>query len=137
LEVEVEENCMGQQQDKGSIEGLIAWQRAMDLVDEVYRVTKRWPREEVYGLTNQVRRAAVSVPSNLAEGLGRKADGQFRHFVSIALGSLMEVKTQLLIAERQGYSRPDDLSGGLTTAEELAKILYGLMKSLSQGRKGN
>jgi four helix bundle protein len=83
--------------DKGSLEEIVVWQRAMDLVDEVYRVTRNWPREEVFGLTNQLRRAAVSVPSNIAEGQGRRIDGDFLRFLAIALGSLMEVKTQVHI----------------------------------------
>ena len=115
---------------KGSIEDLVAWQRAMDLVEAVYRLTRSWPKEELYGLTNQVRRAVVSVPSNLAEGHGRRTDGQFKHFVAIAVGSLMEVKTQLLVAERLEYSNTADLAPVQSLLEETAKIVFGLKKTL-------
>ena len=82
---------------------LIAWQKAMDLVAMVYASTKTFPKEELYGLTNQLRRAAVSVPSNIAEGQGRKSRNEFVRYLSIAHGSLCEVETQILIAERLGY----------------------------------
>ena len=82
---------------------LIVWQRAMDLVVDVYRLTSCFPREELYGLTAQVRRAAVSIPSNLAEGQGRGQGNEFLHHVRIAQGSLQEVETQLLIAQRLCY----------------------------------
>lgn len=117
---------------KGSIEDLMAWSRSMDLVEVVYRVTKTWPRDELYGLINQARRAAVSVPSNLAEGHGRRTDGQFRHFVSIAIGSLMELKTQLLIASRLGYTSESDSAAVLALLDEVAKITFGLKKALDK-----
>ena len=79
---------------------LIVWQKAMDLVIAVYQQTREFPREELYGLTNQLRRASVSIPSNIAEGQGRNTTGDFRQFLSIAYGSLQEVETQLLIAGR-------------------------------------
>lgn len=115
---------------KGSMEDLIAWQRAMDLVEAVYSLTRSWPKDELYGLTNQVRRAAVSVPSNLAEGHGRRTDGQFKHFVAIAIGSLMEVKTQLLLAGRLGYSDAKQLEPVQSLLEETARITFGLKKTL-------
>lgn len=79
---------------------LIVWQKAMDLVEKVYEATKTFPREEVYGITNQLRRAAVSVPSNIAEGQGRRTTADFLRHLGIAYGSLLEVETQLLIAVR-------------------------------------
>ncbi|MBK8205547.1 MAG: four helix bundle protein [Planctomycetes bacterium] len=117
---------------KGSIEDLMAWSRSMDLVEAVYRLTTAWPRDELYGLINQARRAAVSVPSNLAEGHGRRTDGQFRHFVSIAIGSLMELKTQLLIASRLGYTPEADSAAVLALLDEVAKISFGLKKALDK-----
>jgi four helix bundle protein len=120
--------------EKGSLEELVAWQRAMDLVDSVYKLTKRWPREEVFGLTNQVRRAAVSVPSNIAEGHGRKQDGDFGRFLSIAYGSLMEVKTQLLIAVRQKFCEQAEAAVTLASVDEVARLLNGLRKSI-KGRR--
>jgi four helix bundle protein len=82
---------------------LIAWQKAMDLVELVYAGTSGYPRDEVYGLTNQTRRAAVSIPSNIAEGQGRRTTGDFLRYLSIAYGSLCELETQLLIGQRLGY----------------------------------
>ena len=79
---------------------LIAWQKAVDLVESVYKATESFPREEIHGLTSQVRRAAVSVLSNIAEGQGRKSTMEFLHHLSIAYGSLTETETQLLIAGR-------------------------------------
>src|ERR1022692_3424835 len=105
-----------------SYQDLIAWQKAMDLVTDVYRVTAAFPKEEVYGLTSQLRRAAVSVPSNIAEGQGRKGDGEFKHFLRLALGSLMEVETQIMIAERLGYLNPSAAQTLLRDTAELGKI---------------
>src|SRR6476659_1156091 len=90
-----------------SYQDLVAWQKAMDLVELVYGATRGFPREEVYGLTSQVRRAAVSVPSNIAEGQGRASTKEFLHHLSIARGSLFEVETQVLVAQRLGYLPPD------------------------------
>lgn len=97
-------------------EDLIVWQKAVDLVVECYRVTKTFPREEVYGLTAQIRRAVVSIPSNIAEGQGRGSTGEFRQFLGHARGSLFELKTQLFIAEKLGYlsvSEAEKLKGTL------------------------
>ncbi len=77
---------------------LIAWQKAMDLIEQVYRATASFPKEEVYGLTSQARRSAVSIPSNIAEGQGRRTTGEFLHQLSVAHGSLRELETQILIA---------------------------------------
>src|SRR5512136_1860465 len=82
---------------------LMAWQKAVDLVEEVYRVTGHFPKEELYGLTSQMRRAAVSIPSNIAEGQGRNSRGEFCQFLGHAKGSLFELETQVVIAARLGY----------------------------------
>ncbi len=82
---------------------LIVWQKGMDLVEAVYKASQTFPQEETYGLTSQIRRAVVSVPSNIAEGQGHKSTKEFMHFLSIALGSLREVETQILITERLTY----------------------------------
>ena len=82
---------------------LIVWQKSMDLVTQVYRLTRLFPREELYGLTNQIRRAAVSIPSNIAEGQARQSTAEFRNFLSIAQGSLAELETQILIAVNLNY----------------------------------
>ena len=86
---------------------LIAWQKAIDLVATVYQATDSFPQREVFGLTNQMRRAAVSVPSNIAEGQGRSTTKDFLHFLSVARGSLQELETQIIIAHRLSYL--DDL----------------------------
>jgi four helix bundle protein len=86
-----------------SYRDLIAWQKAMKFVIEIYNVTQQFPREERYGITSQLRRAAVSVPSNIAEGQARFSQKEFHHFLSQARGSLVEIETQLLIARDLGY----------------------------------
>lgn len=111
---------------------LETWQVAMDLVAEVYRVSKLFPKEELYGLTNQVRRAAVSVPSNIAEGQGRDSTKEFLHHLSIAKGSLCEVETQLLIAQRLGYLEQEDASKVMALAGSVGRLLNGLSKSLQR-----
>ena len=102
---------------------LIVWQKGMDLVTEVYRVTRGFPREELYGLTNQVRRAAVSIPSNIAEGHARQSTAEYRHFLSIAQGSRAEVETQLLIAERLRYMTEVELQAAVLLLTEIQKML--------------
>jgi four helix bundle protein len=109
---------------------LIVWQKAMDLVAEVYRVTEGFPKREVYSLTDQVRRAAVSVPSNVAEGQAHFNKGEFLHFLRHATGSLAELETQLLIAERLQYASPREVEGLLKQVSEIGKLLNGLINSL-------
>ncbi len=113
-----------------SYRDLIAWQKAMDLVELVYRVTEAFPRREMFGLTNQLRRAVVSIPSNIAEGQGRGTTRDFLHFLSVARGSLQEVETQMMIARRLNYL--DGQAGEelflLTT--EVARIINGLRSGL-------
>src|SRR6266446_9707604 len=92
---------------------LVAWQKAMDLVEQVYKLTKSFPREELYGLTSQLRRAAISIPSNIAEGHCRNGSREFVHHLSIALGSLGETETQIMIAQRLGYIAAGDVTGVL------------------------
>src|SRR6266404_3749958 len=82
---------------------LVAWSKSMDLVERIYEVTRTFPREEIYGLTSQLRRAAVSVPSNIAEGAAGRSKIQFRNYLSVAIGSLNELATQLEILWRVGY----------------------------------
>lgn len=110
---------------------LQVWQESMALVDATYAATRNWPREEMFGLTAQVRRAAVSVPCNIAEGQGRRSQKEFVHHLSIAHGSLREVETLVMIALRQKYiDHPghDDL---LTRAGLVGRLLNGLMNSLT------
>ena len=109
---------------------LVAWQKAKDLVKEVYTISGCLPREELYGWTSQVRRAAVSVPSNIAEGQGRDSTKEFLHHLSIAYGSLMEVETQTLTAQDLGYVEKRAVLDFLEKSAETGRIVNGLMKSL-------
>ena len=113
-----------------SYRDLIVWQKAMDLVEETYRVTPNFPQEEQYGLTAQLRRAAVSIPSNIAEGQGQGSDKNFGRFLSIAQGSPTELETQLLIAERLNYLDSQSLPPALSQCDEIGKMLTGLQKRL-------
>ena len=112
-------------------DGLIVWQKAMDSVTEIYKVTSSFPSSERFGLTSQIRRAAVSIPSNIAEGHGRKATGAYLHHLSIAHGSLMEVETQLQISARLELINADSLSDLTSRTNEIGKMLNGLSRSLS------
>jgi len=114
----------------GSYRDLIAWQRAMNLVTAIYGATQAFPRDELYGLTNQLRRAAVSVPSNIAEGQARFSPKEFHRFLSIARGSLVEIETQILIAQNLGYLATAQSLLLLTEASELGRILNGLIASI-------
>jgi len=111
---------------------LVAWQRAMDLVETAYNVTKGFPKEEIYGLTSQIRRAAVSIPSNIAEGHCRIGRKEFVHHLSIALGSLGEVETQMLLAERLGYVNGKTSAAFAELASKTGRLLVGLMHSLEK-----
>lgn len=113
---------------------LIAWQKAMDLVQVIYVTTKDFPAQERYGLASQVCRAAVSVPSNIAEGQGRRSTKEFKHHLSMAYGSLCEVETQILIAHRLAYLGDDQASGLLTQSAEVGRLINGLANSLPQSR---
>jgi four helix bundle protein len=114
-----------------SYKDLIVWQKALDLVEIIYQVTKAFPKEELYGFTNQLRRAAVSIPSNIAEGHARSSTQEFHRFLSIAKGSLAEVETQLLIAQRLGYLSNDQLASILCLQIEINKMTNGLMAKLA------
>ena len=105
---------------------LVAWQKGMQLVKDIYRITRDFPREEIYGLTSQLRRAAVSVPSNLAEGHGRNSRKEVHQFVGHARGSLLEVETQLEIARDLGYLPVSAATDLLAEASELGRVLNGL-----------
>jgi four helix bundle protein len=109
---------------------LIAWQKAMDLVVLVYKLCAGFPREELYGLTSQIRRAAVSIPSNIAEGQGRRSTKEFLNFLSVAHGSLREVETQTLIAQRLNYIDETATTAAMDLAAEVGRLLNGLSNSL-------
>jgi four helix bundle protein len=110
---------------------LLAWQRAMDLGEEVYRLTQGFPTDERFVLTPQVRRAAVSIPSNIAEGHGVHSDRVLRRHLAIALGSLCELETQLLLAARLGYLHQKQLEGVLAATAEVARLMTGLSRAAS------
>jgi four helix bundle protein len=116
-----------------SYRDLIAWQKAMVLVRSVYVVTASWPVEERFGLTSQVRRAAVSVPANIAEGSGRSGNREFRHGLSVAHGSLCELETQLLIGIDLGLCEPEQGDQVLAQAAEVGRIIRGLIRRLDGG----
>ncbi|HET8555593.1 MAG TPA: four helix bundle protein [Rhodanobacteraceae bacterium] len=113
-----------------SYRDLLAWQKAVMLVEQVYRATVCLPPDERYGLTSQLRRAAVSIPSNIAEGHGRETTREFTRFISIARGSLAELETQLEIALRLNMITHTDSQPIIDTCDELGRILRGLRKSL-------
>jgi four helix bundle protein len=117
-----------------SYQELIGWKKSMALVGGIYRCTQCFPKEEVYGLTSQIRRAAVSIPSNIAEGQGRLSRGEFKQFLGHARGSVFEVETQLLIARDLGYLSEEAAQTLLERVKEVGRILSGLLSSLDHNR---
>ena len=109
---------------------LVVWQRAMEFVTTIYRSTEHFPKTEIFALTNQIRRAVVSVPSNIAEERGRSSDKEFVRYISIACGSLMETETQLQIACNLGYIEQAVVERLLADAAEIGRMLNGLSRSL-------
>jgi four helix bundle protein len=109
---------------------LIVWQKAMNLVESVYRATNDFPNVEIYGLSSQIRRASVSVASNIAEGQGRNTTKDFLHFLSLARGSLCGVETQVSIARRLGYIDMQGEKQLLGATDEVSRLLSGLRSSL-------
>jgi len=115
---------------------LLVWQKGMSLAKIVYRLTERFPAEERFGLTSQMRRAAVSVPSNIAEGQARQGTREFLQFLSHASGSLGELETQLLLSVQLGFCRPADVEPGAREIDELQKMLAAMRRKLSVRRSG-
>ncbi|HXD31189.1 MAG TPA: four helix bundle protein [Pyrinomonadaceae bacterium] len=113
-----------------SYRDLLVWQRAMELVILVYRITAQFPKHEIYGLTSQLRRASVSIPSNIAEGYGRGSRKEYLQFLGIAQGSLKELETQAILAERLNYSTTAQIEKLLEDTDRLGKMLGGLIRSL-------
>jgi four helix bundle protein len=112
-------------------EKLEVWGKAIEFSDGIYTLTKQFPADERFGLTNQLRRASVSISSNIAEGSGRKSDADFARWISIAYGSLMERISQLHIARRQEFISESDFNTVVSKAEELSRMLSGLRRSLT------
>ena len=115
---------------QSTYQDLRVWQRSMDLVARVYTSTQNFPKEELYGLTSQMRRAAVSVPSNIAEGKGRLTDRDHAHFYSQARGSLLELETQILIAQRLNYLSKSEADSLLQICSEAGRMLNVLLESI-------
>jgi len=115
-----------------SYKELIVWQKGMDLVETVYKATAKFPKEELYGLSSQLRRAVVSVASNIAEGQGRKSTKEFIHHLSIAYGSLVETETQIEIARRLNYIEESEYVTIMESAGEIARMLNGLNSALNE-----
>jgi four helix bundle protein len=115
-----------------SYKDLVVWQKAMDLVTSTHRATARFPKDELFGLTSQARRAAVSIPSNIAEGQGRLSENEFRHFLGLARGSLMELEMQLQVSENLGYLPKEEVAGLLQSCGEVGRVLNGLIASIAK-----
>jgi len=109
---------------------LVIWQKAIDLVTEVYRVTARFPKEELYGLTSQIRRSAVSVPSNIAEGYGRKSTNDYIRFLQISMGSLYELQTQLQIARNLTFIGDTAFQAIYESTREIERMLSSLINKV-------
>jgi four helix bundle protein len=116
---------------------LIAWRKAMELVNTVYDATDNFPKREIYSLTDQIRRAVVSIPSNIAEGQAHYSNREFLRFLRHSRGSLAELETQLLIAKQRGYLSDLKVAELLKHADELSRILSGLISSLRQREDTN
>ena len=112
---------------------LKVWQKSIDMVVEIYHLTSNFPKEELYGLTSQIRRASVSIPSNIAEGYGRFSDKELVRFLFISLGSASEVETQLIICNRLNYLLEKDFNNLSQLNNEIIKMLAGLIKSKNIG----
>ena len=113
-----------------NFEKLDVWQKAIDFADLVYNLTRNFPVDERFGLTNQMRRAAVSISSNIAEGTSRMSQTDFARFIEIATGSVFEVVSQAFIGRRQGFLIEEDFRTLYSTADEIGRMLSGLRKSL-------
>jgi four helix bundle protein len=111
---------------------LKVWQRSIDLTEKIYRLTESFPPAEVYGLSSQMRRAAVSIASNVAEGWGRRSRREYSKFILIARGSNDELQTQLVIAERLGFGEPAALSRAMELSDETGRMLNGLYTFLQR-----
>lgn len=110
---------------------LLVWEKSIDLVEQIYKFTKQFPKEELYGITNQMRRCAVSIPANIAEGSGRKNKAEFIQFLHIALGSASELETHLIISQRLGFLSSNSYDEIMNALNEIIKMICGLINSLN------
>jgi four helix bundle protein len=115
-----------------SYRDLLAWQKAMELITQVYRVSQKFPSEELYGMVSQMRRAAVSIPSNIAEGQGRLTKGEFIQFLGNARGSLLELETQILVAQNLHYLDESTLKNLLGLTSEVGRLVNGLLGAIKK-----
>ena len=113
-----------------SFKDLIVWQKGMQLAQEVYKITESMPKEELFSLTNQMRRAVISIPSNIAEGQGRNSDTEFARFLSIAQGSRAELETQLLLCNSLNYLTEEQTATAFSLCDEISKIISSLILKL-------
>lgn len=111
---------------------LLVWQKAFDFASDIYDATSTFPKDEIYGLTSQIRRASVSIASNIAEGAARNSTKEFLHFISITKGSLAEIETQLLLSERRNYLASESLNDLLKQTDEISRMLTGLRRKLQE-----
>ena len=111
---------------------LEVWQKAMTLAEECYRVTKMFPKEELFGMTSQIRRAAASIPANIAEGQGRQHTKEFLNFLSVARGSLKEIETHLILSQRVGLMTAQQLEPLLKLTDDISRMMSGLRKTLEK-----
>jgi four helix bundle protein len=116
---------------------LIVWQRAMQLVTKIYLASKTWPREETYGLTAQIRRCAVSVPSNIAEGFARRSHGDYLRFLNIAMGSLFEFQTQLEVAKNLGFIDELTFNELFQISRAIEAMLAKLIRRIAESTKAH
>jgi four helix bundle protein len=116
---------------------LIGGRKGIDLVTNVYRLTQNFPKQEIYGLTSQIRRAAVSIPSNIAEGQGRLSRGEFKQFLGHARGSVFELESQVVIARNLEFLTEKEAEFLLLRITEIGRILNGLLNSLDQDKRTN
>ena len=114
-----------------SYHDLIVWQKSIDLVEEVYQLIKHLPKDEIYALSSQMRRSAISIPSNIAEGQQRHTTKEFVNFLSFAKGSNAELQTQLIICIRLGYFTKEQIQGTLNLSEEISRMLTKLTYTLT------
>jgi four helix bundle protein len=111
---------------------LKVWQKAIDFAVDIYKMTSPFPSEEKFGITSQMRRSGVSVPSNIAEGAGRNTNGEFIHFLGIAEGSINELESQAIISQRLNFLTVEDLKKVESATMEIKNMIYSLKKSLNQ-----
>jgi four helix bundle protein len=118
-----------------SYKDLNIWKRSIGVVEDIYKITKNFPKEEIYGLTSQLRRSAVSIPSNIAEGFARFHNKEYRQFLFISLGSCAELSTQIIIALRLGYLESKEADQLLNEIDEISKMTMSLIKKLNTNQR--